>query len=69
LIALQEKVDQQSIASVPWYRKDDPAAGLYPIPVLGPDLVDVRQLDKIVAEAEKAKQSEQTQPESALSLE
>jgi NADH-quinone oxidoreductase subunit B len=65
LIALQEKVDQQSIASVPWYRKDDPAAGLYPIPVLGPDLVDVRQLDKIVAEAEKAKQSEQTQPESA----
>jgi NADH-quinone oxidoreductase B subunit len=67
LMALQEKVDQQSIASVPWYRKEDPGAGLYPIPVLGPDLVDVRQLDKIVAEAEKATQSEPAQPESAES--
>jgi NADH-quinone oxidoreductase subunit B len=54
LIALQEKIDQQSIATVPWYRKDDPTAGLYPIPVLGPDLVDVRQLDLIAAEARKA---------------
>lgn len=54
LIALQEKIDQQSIMSVPWYRKDDPTAGVVPIPVLGPDLVDVRQLDIIQAEAAKA---------------
>lgn len=27
LIALQEKISQQSIANVPWYRKDDPTVG------------------------------------------
>jgi len=63
LIALQEKIDQQSIATAPWYRKDDPTAGMYPIPVLGPDLVDVRQLDKIVAEAAKAEKPELSLPE------
>jgi NADH-quinone oxidoreductase B subunit len=54
LIALQEKIDQQSIATAPWYRKDDPTADVVPIPVLGPDLVDLRQLDIIKAEAAKA---------------
>lgn len=53
LIALQEKIDQQSIATVPWYRKDDPTVEVVPIPVLGPDLVDLRQLDIIRAEAAK----------------
>ena len=53
LISLQEKIDQQSITSVPWYSKDDPGEFL-PIPVLGPDLVDVRQLDLIRAQAKKA---------------
>jgi hypothetical protein len=51
LIALQEKIDQQSIATAPWYNKNDLTAGLYPVPVLGPDLVDLRQLDIIRAEA------------------
>lgn len=50
LISLQEKIDQQSVTTVPWYRKGDPAE-LVPIPVLGPDLVDVRQLDLIRKEA------------------
>jgi len=46
LISLQEKIDQQSIKTVPWYKKD--SAGDYvPIPTLGPDLVDVRQIDQI----------------------
>ncbi|PID84907.1 MAG: NADH-quinone oxidoreductase subunit B [Chloroflexi bacterium] len=54
LIALQEKIDQQSIATAPWYRKDDPTAEMVPIPVLGPDLIDVRQIDTIKAEARKA---------------
>jgi NADH-quinone oxidoreductase B subunit len=54
LIALQEKIDQQSIATAPWYRKNDPTADLVPIPVLGPDLVDLRQLDIIKREAAKA---------------
>ncbi|MEM7336286.1 MAG: NADH-quinone oxidoreductase subunit NuoB [Chloroflexota bacterium] len=54
LIALQEKIDQQSIATVPWYRKNDPTTEMVPIPVLGPDLVDLRQVDIIKAEAAKA---------------
>jgi len=44
LITLQEKIDQQSILTVPWYRKDTPGEFI-PVPVLGPDLVDLRQLD------------------------
>jgi NADH-quinone oxidoreductase subunit B len=64
LIALQEKIDQQSIATVPWYQKNDPTAGIYPIPLLGPDLIDVRQLDLIVAEGEKQKRSEIAEVES-----
>lgn len=70
LIALQEKIDQQSIATVPWYRKDDPTAGMVEIPVLGPDLVDVRQIDIIKAEAKKAEKLAEeetavTEPEAA----
>ncbi len=52
LIALQEKIDQQSILTAPWYRKDTPAE-FVPVPVLGPDLVDLRQLDLIRREAAK----------------
>lgn len=63
LIALQEKIDQQSIATAPWYRKNDPTADLVPIPVLGPDLVDLRQLDIIKREAAKAAEQ---QAEAAL---
>lgn len=63
LIALQEKIDQQSIATAPWYRKDDPTAELVPIPMLGPDLVDIRQLDIIRAEA--AKVEAEAAPEAA----
>jgi NADH-quinone oxidoreductase subunit B len=57
LIALQEKIDQQSIADVPWYRKSDPMGDMIPVPVLGPDLVDLRQLPLIEAEAAKAQVS------------
>jgi NADH-quinone oxidoreductase B subunit len=54
LISMQQKIDQQSIATSPWYRKDDPTADLVPVPLLGPDLVDVRQIDIIRQEAAKA---------------
>lgn len=64
LIALQEKIDQQSIASVPWYRKDDPTAGTYPVPLLGPDLIDVRQMDLIIAEGQKQKEAQAAEVES-----
>ncbi len=53
MIAMQEKIDNQSIATVPWYRKGDPTAELVPIPLLGPDLVDMRQLDLIKKQAGK----------------
>ena len=46
LMALQDKIDQQSILTAPWYSKDTPSE-MVPIPVLGPDLVDLRQLDLI----------------------
>ncbi|MCA9933653.1 MAG: NADH-quinone oxidoreductase subunit NuoB, partial [Anaerolineales bacterium] len=59
LIALQEKIDQQSIATAPWYRKNDPTAEMIPIPRLGPDLYDMRQVDLIKAEAVKAAQEAQ----------
>jgi len=51
LIALQEKRSDHLFATAPWYRKDDPTAGMLPVPVLGPDLVDLRQLDIIRAKA------------------
>ncbi len=70
LIALQEKIDQQSIASVPWYSKQgDDFTGLVPIPVLGPDLVDIRQLDTIKAEAAKAQAEVATAEETAEPVE
>ncbi len=65
LIALQEKIDQQSLATVPWYKKDDPTAEMVPIPVLGPDLVDVRQIDLIKKEAAKVAETAVTEAESA----
>lgn len=51
LIKLQEKIDKQSIKSVPWYQKgySEPI----PVPILGPDLIDPRQLPVIKANAAK----------------
>ena len=66
LIALQEKIDQQSIATAPWYRKDDPTAGMVEIPVLGPDLIDVRQIDIIKREAKKAQQLAELEEETGV---
>lgn len=42
LITLQKKIDKQSIRKVRWYKKD--ASEPIPIPVLGPDLIDLRDL-------------------------
>lgn len=52
LIALQKKIDTQSIGSVPWYRSG-PSEPI-PVPILGPDLIDPRHapiLRKQAAEA------------------
>lgn len=45
LIQLQKKIDGESIRSARWYSKDTPSQA--DVPLLGPDLVDPRQLDEI----------------------
>lgn len=45
LIKLQEKIERQSLRSVPWYQKGPGEA--VPVPVLGPDLIDPRQVPQI----------------------
>ncbi len=55
LIALQRKIDGQSLANhddVPWYGvgPSEPT----PIPILGPDIIDPRQMDTIRKNAEMA---------------
>jgi NADH-quinone oxidoreductase subunit B len=42
LITLQEKIDKQSIRTVRWYKRE--ASEPLPIPVLGPDLIDPRDI-------------------------
>jgi NADH-quinone oxidoreductase subunit B len=63
LIALQKKIDTQSIRDVRWYSKE-PDQGV-PVPVLGPDIMDPRQFDKIKAyTADKlARQQDEAQAE------
>jgi len=45
LIQLQKKIAKQSSLTAPWYNKKDPRE--VPVPILGPDLVDRRQLAEI----------------------
>ncbi len=55
MIALQRKIDGQSIANgddVPWYGVG--TAEPTPVPVLGPDIIDPRQMDMIRRQAEMA---------------
>ncbi len=64
LITLQEKIDEQSIRTVSWYRKES-VADFVPVPVLGPDLVDLRQLDLIREEAQRHADEENREPATA----
>jgi NADH-quinone oxidoreductase subunit B len=45
LLKLHEKVERQSITTVPWYRKG--ANEAIPVPVLGPDIFDPRKVQII----------------------
>lgn len=58
-IKLQEKIEKQSLRNVPWYRRDE--SDIVPIPVLGPDLVDMRRAEEIQKEAQRLAQAT-TQP-------
>lgn len=57
LIALQKKIDGQSLSNlddVPWYGVGPSEAT--PIPILGPDIIDPRQMDTIRHHAQMAAQ-------------
>ncbi len=58
MIKLQEKIDKQSIRQVRWYRKGPDSVEI-PVPLLGPDLIDLRRT------AEIKKIAAQTQTEEA----
>jgi len=45
ILKLHEKVERQSIAKVPWYRKQ--ATEFIPVPLLGPDMFDPRKVQLI----------------------
>jgi NADH-quinone oxidoreductase subunit B len=42
LLKVHQKVERQSIAKVAWYQKD--TSGFVPVPILGPDIFDPRQV-------------------------
>jgi NADH-quinone oxidoreductase B subunit len=46
LMKIQEKIDNQSIKHVSWYQ-DQQDEGI-PVPVLGPDLIDLRDFPKLL---------------------
>ncbi|MGC1376679.1 MAG: NADH-quinone oxidoreductase subunit NuoB [Anaerolineales bacterium] len=56
MIKLQEKIDKQSLKQVRWYKKGADSVEI-PMPVLGPDLIDPRQIQQI-----KAKSAELANP-------
>jgi NADH-quinone oxidoreductase subunit B len=51
LIALQKKIDNESLKNVRWYKKG--ASEEIPVPVLGPDLMDMRKFAQIKAASAK----------------
>ena len=61
LIALQKKVDHESIKSVRWYQKE--AIEAIPIPVLGPDLMDPRKYQLIREQTQKMLVEESGEPD------
>jgi len=55
LILLQKKIDKESISKVRWYRKGPDTVEI-PVPILGPDLIDMRRIPDIkMKSAELAK--------------
>jgi NADH-quinone oxidoreductase subunit B len=45
LIALQKKIESESLTTAKWYKKE--AIEAIPIPLLGPDLIDIRKKEEI----------------------
>lgn len=61
MMRLQEKIRRQSIKTVPWYKegRDD-----IPVPILGPDILDLRRKDEIKARTQQAEAA--TTPQSQV---
>ena len=53
MMKLQEKIDKQSIKKVRWYEKGKVDSNYVPMPILGPDLIDVRRSKEFEAAAAK----------------
>jgi len=51
ILLLHKKIDSQHISQTPWYAGRELPE--YPVPVLGPDIVDVRRMGEITAAAEE----------------
>jgi NADH-quinone oxidoreductase subunit B len=58
LLKLHEKMEKQSIRTVSWYKKDVGEA--LPVPILGPDLIDVRRVPEIKSNLVQAVQPAQS---------
>jgi NADH-quinone oxidoreductase B subunit len=56
ILELYRKVDNQHISQTPWYAGRELPE--YPVPVLGPDIVDLRKADDIAASAEAFKEEQ-----------
>jgi NADH-quinone oxidoreductase subunit B len=66
LITLQRKIDAQSIKTARWYRKE--AIDAIPVPVLGPDVIDPRQIEIIKQNTLKPPADEQADEQAAEPL-
>ncbi len=51
LLELHRKIDRQYISQKPWYSKN--GFPEYPVPILGPDIVDVRRVQEIAEAAQR----------------
>jgi NADH-quinone oxidoreductase B subunit len=56
ILELHRKIDSQHISQTPWYAGRELPE--YPVPVLGPDIVDVRRMDEIALAAEAYKEEQ-----------
>jgi NADH-quinone oxidoreductase subunit B len=54
MIKLQRKIESQSLKTMRWYQKGPDSVSL-PIPILGPDLIDVTKIPQIKATAAEQK--------------
>jgi NADH-quinone oxidoreductase B subunit len=51
ILELHKKIDSQHFRQTPWYGKYELPE--YPVPILGPDIVDMRRADEIAAAAQE----------------